>query len=98
MRYYAGLRLPVDTVSDTEDRIVQVIRRPLGPVAAITPWNFPLGTAISKLSPALAAGCTVVLKPSPYTPLSTLRLGELVADLLSAGVLNIVSGNDALAP
>jgi acyl-CoA reductase-like NAD-dependent aldehyde dehydrogenase len=96
VRYYAGLSLPVDTVSDTDDRIVQVLRQPVGPVAAITPWNFPVGTAVSKLAPALAAGCTVVLKPSPYTPLSSLRFGELVADTLPAGVLNVISGNDAL--
>ncbi len=96
LRYYAGLRLPVDTVSDTDDLIVQVLRRPMGAVAAITPWNFPLGTAMSKLAPALAAGCTVVLKPSPYTPLSSLRFGELVRDALPPGVLNVVSGNDTL--
>jgi acyl-CoA reductase-like NAD-dependent aldehyde dehydrogenase len=95
-RYYSGLSLPVETISDNGERIVQVLRQPVGPVAAITPWNFPVGTAISKLSPALAAGATVVLKPSPYTPLSTLRFGELVADALPAGVLNIISGNDAL--
>jgi acyl-CoA reductase-like NAD-dependent aldehyde dehydrogenase len=96
VRYYAGLSLPVDTVSDTADHVVEVLRRPTGLVAAITPWNFPVGTAISKLAPALAAGCTAVLKPSPYTPLSSLRFGELVADVLPAGVLNIISGNDAL--
>ena len=96
LRYYAGLSLPVDTVSDTDDLVVQVLRRPMGPVAAITPWNFPLGTAMAKLAPALAAGCTVVLKPSPYTPLSSLRFGELVRDVLPSGVLNVVSGNDAL--
>jgi acyl-CoA reductase-like NAD-dependent aldehyde dehydrogenase len=96
LRYYAGLSLPVDTVGDTDDLIVQVLRRPMGPVAAITPWNFPVGTAMSKLAPALAAGCTVVLKPSPYTPLSSLRFGELVKDALPPGVLNVVSGNDAL--
>jgi acyl-CoA reductase-like NAD-dependent aldehyde dehydrogenase len=96
LRYYAGLSLPVDTISDTDDLVVQVLRRPIGSVAAITPWNFPLGTAMSKVAPALAAGCTVVLKPSPYTPLSSLRFGELVRDALPPGVLNVVSGNDSL--
>ena len=96
LRYYAGLNVPVDTVADTDDLFVQVLRRPIGVIAAITPWNFPLGTAMSKLAPALAAGCTVVLKPSPYTPLSSLRLGELVTDALPPGVLNVVSGNDSL--
>lgn len=96
LRYYAGLNLPVDTVADTGERLVQVLRRPMGVIAAITPWNFPLGTAMSKLAPALAAGCTVVLKPSPYTPLSSLRFGQLVADALPPGVLNVVSGSDSL--
>jgi acyl-CoA reductase-like NAD-dependent aldehyde dehydrogenase len=96
LRYYAGLNLPVDTVADSDDLFVQVLRRPIGTTAAITPWNFPLGTAMSKLAPALAAGCTVVLKPSPYTPLSSLRFGELVRDALPPGVLNVVSGNDSL--
>jgi acyl-CoA reductase-like NAD-dependent aldehyde dehydrogenase len=96
LRYYAGLNVPVDTVADTDDLVVQVLRRPVGAIAAITPWNFPLGTAMSKLAPALAAGCTVVLKPSPYTPLSSLRFGELVRDALPPGVLNVVSGNDSL--
>lgn len=96
LRYYAGLNMPVDTVADTDDLFVQVLRRPVGTIAAITPWNFPLGTAVSKLAPALAAGCTVVLKPSPYTPLSSLRFGELVRDALPPGVLNVVSGNDSL--
>jgi acyl-CoA reductase-like NAD-dependent aldehyde dehydrogenase len=96
LRYYAGLNVPVDTVADTDDLVVQVLRRPVGAIAAITPWNFPLGTAMSKLAPALAAGCTIVLKPSPYTPLSSLRFGELVRDALPPGVLNVVSGNDSL--
>ena len=96
LRYYAGLNVPVETVADTHDLVVQVLRRPVGAIAAITPWNFPLGTAMSKLAPALAAGCTVVLKPSPYTPLSSLRFGELVRDALPPGVLNVVSGNDSL--
>jgi acyl-CoA reductase-like NAD-dependent aldehyde dehydrogenase len=96
IRYYAGLSMPVDTVADTDALMVQVLRRPMGVIAAITPWNFPLGTAVSKLAPALAAGCTVVLKPSPYTPLSSLRFGELVRDAVPSGVLNIVSGSDSL--
>jgi acyl-CoA reductase-like NAD-dependent aldehyde dehydrogenase len=96
LRYNAELIVPVDTVANTDDLLVQVLRRPMGVVAAITPWNFPLGTAMSKLAPALAAGCTVVLKPSPYTPLSSLRFGELVRDALPPGVLNIVSGSDFL--
>jgi acyl-CoA reductase-like NAD-dependent aldehyde dehydrogenase len=72
------------------------VHRPLGPVAAVTPWNFPLSLASWKLAPALRAGNTVVLKPSPYTPLSTLLLGRVLADVLPPGVVNVVTGGDAL--
>jgi acyl-CoA reductase-like NAD-dependent aldehyde dehydrogenase len=65
-------------------------------VAAITPWNFPLNLAFWKIAPALLAGNTMVLKPSPYTPLSTLKTGELLRSTLPPGVLNIVSGGDEL--
>jgi acyl-CoA reductase-like NAD-dependent aldehyde dehydrogenase len=71
---------------------------PLGVVGAIVPWNFPVLLAIWKIGPALLAGNTMVLKPSPFTPLATLRLGELLRDALPAGVLNVVSGGDALGP
>lgn len=70
-----------------------MIRRdPVGVVASIAPWNYPLMMAAWKLAPALAAGNTVVLKPSEQTPLSALRLGELIAPLFPAGVVNIVFG------
>ena len=70
-----------------------MIRRdPIGVVASIAPWNYPLMMAAWKLAPALAAGNTVVLKPSEITPLSTLALGELLAETLPAGVVNIVHG------
>ena len=67
-------------------------REPLGVVASIAPWNYPLMMAIWKIGPALAAGNTVVLKPSELTPLTALRLAELAADLLPPGVLNVVTG------
>jgi acyl-CoA reductase-like NAD-dependent aldehyde dehydrogenase len=94
LRYFATLDVPAEIVRDDERTAVRVLRRPVGPVAAITPWNFPLGTAIAKIAPALAAGCTVVLKPSPYTPLSCLRFGEFVRAALPAGVLNVISGSN----
>lgn len=75
----------------------RVLRRPVGPVAAITPWNYPTMMNAWKLAPALAAGCTVVLKPSEATPLSSLALGDVITDeaLLPPGVLNIVCGDGA---
>ncbi|HET8980587.1 MAG TPA: aminobutyraldehyde dehydrogenase [Solirubrobacteraceae bacterium] len=72
-----------------------VRREPLGVVGQITPWNYPLAMAIWKIAPALAAGNTVVLKPSELTPLSTLRLAELALEVLPAGVLNVVTGPGA---
>jgi acyl-CoA reductase-like NAD-dependent aldehyde dehydrogenase len=68
----------------------------MGVVAAITPWNSPLMLAAWKLAPALRAGNTVVLKPSPHTPLGTLRLGELLGPVFPAGVVNIITGGDDL--
>ena len=67
-------------------------RDPLGVVASIAPWNYPLMMAAWKLGPALAAGNTVVLKPSEMTPLTTLKLAELIADIFPAGVVNILNG------
>jgi acyl-CoA reductase-like NAD-dependent aldehyde dehydrogenase len=95
-RYFADLELPREVIQDDDAAFAEVIRRPLGVVAAITPWNFPLILASWKIAPALLAGNTMVLKPSPYTPLTTLRLGELLRDVLPAGVFNVVSGGDEL--
>lgn len=69
---------------------------PLGVVGAIAPWNVPIGLAVPKISHALYTGNALVLKPSPYTPLATLRLGELAADLFPEGVLNVLAGDDEL--
>lgn len=70
-----------------------VRREPIGVIGQVTPWNYPLNMAIWKIAPAIAAGNTVVLKPSDTTPLSTLRLAELAAEFLPAGVLNVVTGD-----
>ena len=85
LQYYAAMDIPRDVVQDDDSALIEVAHRPLGVVAAITPWNFPLGLAMWKLAPALRAGNTVVLKPSPFTPLATLRLGELINEVLPAG-------------
>jgi acyl-CoA reductase-like NAD-dependent aldehyde dehydrogenase len=96
LRAAAALELPVETILDDGTAVAQLRRRPIGVVAAITPWNYPLLLAGWKLGPALRAGNTVVLKPSPYTPLATLRLGEIVNEVLPAGVVSVVSGGDDL--
>lgn len=92
----AGLELPVEVIRDDEAMRVSVHRRPLGVVAGITPWNYPVISAVWKIAPALLAGNCMVLKPSPFTPLATLRLGAILRDLIPAGVLTIVSGGDLL--
>jgi succinate-semialdehyde dehydrogenase / glutarate-semialdehyde dehydrogenase len=79
----------------TDKRIV-VLKQPVGVVAAITPWNFPNAMITRKVAPALAVGCTVVIKPAAETPLSALALAELAVQAgFPAGVLNIVTGTDA---
>jgi acyl-CoA reductase-like NAD-dependent aldehyde dehydrogenase len=95
-QYFANLETPAQTIQDDQDAFVQVVRRPLGVVAAITPWNFPLILAFWKIAPALLAGNTVVIKPSPFTPLTTLKVVELLQDTVPAGVLSAVSGGDDL--
>src|SRR2546427_1573061 len=96
LSYFADVGLPVEVIQDDADARVEVHRRPLGVVAAITPWNYPVLLACWKIGPALLAGNTMVLKPSPYTPLTTLRLGEILRDVLPPGVLNVVSGGNEL--
>ena len=93
-RITAELPIPVEVVQDDERARIEVHRRPLGVVAAITPWNYPFMLAAWKIAPALLAGNTVVLKPSPFTPLTTLVLGSLLRSVLPPGVLNTVSGGD----
>lgn len=74
------------------DREVALVRRPLGVVGAIVPWNFPVLLMAMKIPAALMAGNVVVLKPAPSTPLATLKIGELLADVFPPGVLNVISG------
>ncbi|HKR41636.1 MAG TPA: aldehyde dehydrogenase family protein [Paraburkholderia sp.] len=83
-------------VEESGMRKVITRRVPLGVVGGITPWNFPMLLAVWKIAPALVTGNTMVLKPSPFTPLCTLKLGELLRDVLPPGVLNIVSGGNEL--
>ena len=86
LRYFSGLEVPREVIQDDEAVYAEVVRRPVGVVAAITPWNFPIVLAGWKLGPALLAGNTVVLKPSPYTPRSTLLVGEILNEVLPPGV------------
>jgi acyl-CoA reductase-like NAD-dependent aldehyde dehydrogenase len=94
LRYFAHLDLEPEVLQDDDGGRVEIVRRPLGVVAAITPWNFPVGLAGWKLAPALRAGNAVVIKPSPFTPLSTLLLGEVLDSVLPHGVVSVVTGGD----
>jgi acyl-CoA reductase-like NAD-dependent aldehyde dehydrogenase len=95
-RHTASLSLPVEVIQDDESGRVELHRKPLGVVGSITPWNFPLMIAIWHIVPAIRTGNTVVIKPSPYTPLSTLRMVEILSAVLPKGVLNAVAGRDDL--
>jgi acyl-CoA reductase-like NAD-dependent aldehyde dehydrogenase len=90
-RYFTMLDLPVKVLDDSESRKVEMHRRPLGVIGAIVPWNFPMILMAFKVPAALLAGNTMVLKPAPTTPLSTLRLAALIKDVLPPGVLNVIA-------
>ena len=92
--YTTGLSIPVKVLQDNEQGRVELTRKPLGVVGSITPWNFPVMIAVWHILPALRTGNTVVVKPSPYTPLSTLRLVEIMNEVLPPGVVNVVTGDD----
>lgn len=91
-QFTAGLSLPVEVIQDNDEARIEVHRKPVGVVGSITPWNWPLMIAIWHIMPALRVGNTVVIKPSEYTPVSTLRFVELAQAVLPPGVLNIVTG------
>jgi acyl-CoA reductase-like NAD-dependent aldehyde dehydrogenase len=97
LRYFADLELSSEILTASGGGVVELQRRPMGPIAVITPWNGPLSMFAMKVPAVLAAGNTAVVKPSNFTPLSTLRLGEILLDVFPPGVLNVVSGkNDQL--
>lgn len=89
-----SIEMPSEELISTAHVRVEMRRRPLGVVAAIAPWNAPLVIAAATAASALVTGNTLVFKPSPYTPLATLRFGELSRDVLPPGVLNVISGGD----
>ncbi|GAC1612673.1 MAG: aldehyde dehydrogenase family protein [Novosphingobium sp.] len=101
----AGLIMAQSTLSlddvineDSDTRLSRTRRVPVGVVGGIVPWTFPVMMAVQKIAPALLSGCTIVLKPSPYTPLTTLRIAELIQNVVPAGVVNIITGEDSLGP
>lgn len=94
LRQAAQVTLPGKTVKETVEHFVKVRRKPVGVVVGITPWNFPLSLGVGKIARALAHGNAVILKPSPFTPLTSLYIGEILKDVFPPGVLNVVTGDD----
>jgi acyl-CoA reductase-like NAD-dependent aldehyde dehydrogenase len=94
--YTATLALPSKVIEDSPARHVEMLREPIGVVGSITPWNWPLLIAIWHIVPAIRTGNTVVIKPSPFTPLGTLRMIELIAKELPPGLVNVIAGGDEL--
>ena len=94
--YTSTLSLPVKTIQDDDSARILQTRKPIGVVGSILPWNWPLMIGVWHVLPAIRSGNTVVMKPSPYTPLSTLRMAEIMNECLPPGVLNCVAGEDDL--
>lgn len=97
-RYTAGLSLPMKVLQDNNEGSVELHRKPIGVVGSITPWNFPVLIAVWHIIPAVLSGNAVLCKPSPFTPLATLRLVELMNEVLPKGVVNCITGDDDLGP
>jgi len=96
VREVSKRELKVQQMEDTDQHMVEVAHTPLGVVGAITPWNFPVLLGLWKVAPCLLTGNTMVMKPSPFTPLCTLRFGEIAQTVFPAGVMNVVSGGNDL--
>ncbi|MEH6636701.1 MAG: aldehyde dehydrogenase family protein [Halioglobus sp.] len=95
IRYFATLSLEPEVLLDDENQRIEISRKPLGVVAAIIPWNYPLLIAVYKLAPALLAGNSLIIKPAPTTPIATLMLGEILCDIVPQGLVNVlVDQND----
>jgi acyl-CoA reductase-like NAD-dependent aldehyde dehydrogenase len=96
-RELAGEAIPIDAAESGKGRMAMTVREPLGIIAAITPWNFPLNLPLHKIGPALAAGNAVVHKPSEVTPLTALRLARLFEEAgVPAGAYNVVTGGPGI--
>lgn len=98
MKAVAEMAPPIEVAEDSDEQFVETRYVPLGVICAIAPWNFPVNLSMWKIAPALLAGNTVVLKPSPFTPLCTLKIGKLFQEAFPPGVFNVITGGDDLGP
>lgn len=97
-RHFASVTLSAEVARDDATGYVEVRPEPIGVVAAICPWNFPLFQAVYKMAPALITGNTMVLKTAPTTPVATMYFAELVADAIPAGVFNVIGDAGDVGP
>ena len=99
LRYYAGWtdKIIGQVIPARTDALTYTVREPVGVVGAIVPWNFPIMIGIWKIAPALACGCTLIVKPAELTPMTAIRIGELALEAgIPPGVLNIVTGKGSV--
>jgi acyl-CoA reductase-like NAD-dependent aldehyde dehydrogenase len=96
--WFAECEFQAEEIHEDETHRVRIRHVPLGVVAIIVPWNYPLSIAIHRVAPALLAGNTLVVKPSPFTPLTMLRVAEILREIVPVGVVNVISGGDSLGP
>lgn len=94
----AKFELQPEIIEETSEYVIERSYSPVGVVAAIVPWNFPVLLSMVKIPAALLAGNTLIVKPSPFTPLTSLIIGELAQDIFPPGVYNVLSGDDDLGP
>src|SRR5690606_17412542 len=90
------IRIEAETILDNAERRIELRHRPLGVAGIITPWNAPVNLAAGPLASALVTGNCAIIKPSPFTPLTTLRIGELLREILPPGVVSVLAGGDEL--
>ena len=98
LQAHCSMQLENQLLEDSTERRVELQYRPLGVVAGIVPWNFPFFLATPKLASGLLAGNAVIIKSAPYTPISYARFGELISELVPAGLVNFISGDDDVGP
>lgn len=95
--HHLALSIPEERLED-DDKVMLTRYTPLGVVGAICPWNFPIILSLGKALPALLTGNTIIIKPSPYTPYTTLKIVELAQEIFEPGVIQAVGGDDKLGP
>ena len=94
----AKFNLNSEVIEETDEYVIEKSYSPVGVVSTIVPWNFPVLLSMFKIPAALLAGNTIIVKPSPFTPLSTLIIGKITQEVFPAGVYNVLSGDDNLGP